>query len=101
MLKNDRWCVFAALLNGKVVGTSAVSFVSKDKLDSSFDVAGIFWVAVLPERRKGGIGSAITWAAVNEAKKRGSKLAVLSASSQGKSIYEKLGFKKYFSGVRY
>ncbi len=56
---------------------------------------GIYSVVTLPEFRRQGIGKYMTLLLLEDAKKDGYETAILQASSMGKGIYEKLGFKEY------
>lgn len=56
------------------------------------DVAGIYYVATTPNERKKGFGSDMMNHLLNAAKKKGYTLATLQASSEGLSLYERLGF---------
>ena len=59
-------------------------------------VAGIYWVSTIPEARNKGLGSAVTYKTVMEAKRIGYPVAVLEASEMGFKVYRGLGFKEYF-----
>lgn len=82
-----RFRTYLALLNGKPVGTSQL-FLSEG-------VAGIFNVSCIPEVRGRGIGTAVTLAALLEARRIGFRIATLQASSKGYSVYRRLGFQDY------
>jgi ribosomal protein S18 acetylase RimI-like enzyme len=56
-------------------------------------VAGIYDVGTLPERRRRGIGAAITRAAVAEAAAGGYRVAILHSSDLGRNMYRSLGFE--------
>ncbi len=55
-------------------------------------VAGIYDVATLPERRKRGLGRLVTLAAMQEARARGYRMAILHSSALGAGMYRGLGF---------
>lgn len=59
------------------------------------EVAGLHWVATLPEYRGKGLGYAISHKPLIDAKARGLSSAILLASDMGKPIYEKIGFREY------
>ena len=63
--------------------------------------AGIYNVGTLPGFRNRGIGSAMTWASLQEANERGQELVVLQASEMGYPIYRKMGFKEHFRFAGY
>jgi hypothetical protein len=50
--------------------------------------------------RRQGFGSAITWAMMQEARKRGYDYAWIWSSPMGKSVYSKLGFVAADFGIR-
>ena len=76
-----------AVLDGRPVGTV--------QLFPSTGVAGIYNVTCLPDARRQGIGAAVTWAALVEARRLSYGLGVLQASSQGYDVYRRLGFRDY------
>lgn len=55
--------------------------------------AGIYNVGTLEPARRRGIGAAMTTAAVKRGAERGLGLATLQASTMGRPIYERLGFR--------
>jgi GrpB-like predicted nucleotidyltransferase (UPF0157 family)/ribosomal protein S18 acetylase RimI-like enzyme len=58
------------------------------------NVAGIYYVATSPNQRKKGFGTKMMEYLLMRAKDRGFNLATLQASAEGKTLYERLGFKK-------
>lgn len=86
-MKNNIYRYYIGVKNCKVVSTSMIY--------EGGGVAGIYWVATLPEERKSGYGAALTQKCMIEAKKMSYRLCVLQASALGKPVYEKLGFKEY------
>ena len=84
---------YAGYAGGVMVATSS--------LFAGRRAAGLYNVGTLPSFRGRGIGSAMTWAAVQEAKERGQALVVLQASQMGYSIYRKMGFKEQFRFAAY
>jgi ribosomal protein S18 acetylase RimI-like enzyme len=55
-------------------------------------VAGIYDVGTLPERRRRGIGAALTRAAVADAAAAGYRMAILQSSALGAAMYRAVGF---------
>jgi ribosomal protein S18 acetylase RimI-like enzyme len=84
---------YLALLDGAPVATSCVFYGG--------GVAGIYFVATLPEARRQGIGFEITLAPLLEARSKGYRIGVLQASKMGITVYRKMGFKKCGKMVSY
>jgi ribosomal protein S18 acetylase RimI-like enzyme len=57
------------------------------------DTVAVFNVATLPERRRQGLGFAMTWAAIGFGLARGCTAAVLQSSPDGLSVYQRMGFR--------
>jgi GNAT superfamily N-acetyltransferase len=74
-------------LNGSPVATSMVRFAE--------GVAGLYFVAVLPEARRRGIGAAITQKPLAVARDAGYQIGTLLASNMGFPVYLKMGYKEY------
>jgi GNAT superfamily N-acetyltransferase len=55
------------------------------------DVGGLYFISTAPAWRRRGIGSAITYAALQAARLAQCRWAVLSASRAGLPIYQRLG----------
>lgn len=58
-------------------------------------VAGLHWLSTVPEERKKGYGAAMQQFRLNRAKELGFHIAVLQASTEGYSLYKKLGYKEF------
>jgi hypothetical protein len=63
-------------------------------------IASIYDVSTPPALRRQGFGGAITWAMMQEAKKRGYQYAWIWSSPMGKGVYSKLGFVAADFGIR-
>jgi ribosomal protein S18 acetylase RimI-like enzyme len=78
---------YVGYADGRAVATSSL-FVDGD-------IAGIYNVSTLPEARRQGFGTDVTLAPLNEAARRGCKVAVLHASAMAVPMYRRLGFNTY------
>jgi len=77
---------YLAVLNGKAVATSQLFLFA--------GVAGINGVATLPEVRRQGIGTALTLAALRDARSMGYRIGCLQATPMGLGVYRRLGFQE-------
>ncbi|MDU8946345.1 GNAT family N-acetyltransferase [Ovoidimarina sediminis] len=84
---------YTAYLDGEPVAVS--SLVMTD------GIAGIYAVATLPRARARGIGTAMTLHAMAEGRRRGARMATLQATSMGRPVYEKIGFRTIFDYQTY
>lgn len=67
----------------------------------SGSVVGIYAVGTSERARRRGIGTAMTWAAVDEGRHWGCDVAVLQASGMGQPIYQAMGFRVVSSYVNF
>lgn len=77
---------FMARLDGKPVATASLYFGA--------GVAGISSVGTLPEFRHQRIGTALTVAVLQEAKRVGYRIGVLFSSVMGERMYRRIGFQE-------
>ena len=77
--------LFVGRLDGKPVGTSIAI--------RSRDASGIYNVGTLPRARRRGVGSAVTWAAIEAGRAWGCDTIVLQSSVMGLSMYSAMGFR--------
>lgn len=76
--------LFVAEQDGELAGASACA---------SFGESGwVGAVAVVPERRRGGLGRALTQAAIERLLQLGASTVMLYATEMGRPVYERLGF---------
>jgi GNAT superfamily N-acetyltransferase len=67
----------------------------------SENVVGVYAVGTAESARRRGIGTAMTWAAVEEGRAWGAKAAVLQASEMGEPVYRAMGFQTVAGYVSY
>jgi GNAT superfamily N-acetyltransferase len=87
-LLTDTRAQFYIALYGDTVVATAMQFLSAG-------VAGLYFIATLPDYRNRGIGKAITCAPLLYARKLGYHVSTLLASSMGERIYRQIGFEEY------
>jgi GNAT superfamily N-acetyltransferase len=64
-------------------------------------IAGLYNIATIPQMRRQGLATAITLAALRQARDLGYHIAVLQASEMGVPVYRRLGFQDHFTFVSY
>ena len=74
---------------GRVDGRPAASGL----LVQSGDVAGLYWIGVVEEFRRQGIGEAMSWAVLRAGREAGCHVGVLQSSEMGYPLYERMGFE--------
>lgn len=77
--------LFVASLDGRLAGTSLAIRTG--------DVSGVYAVGTLPAARRRGVGTALTWAAIEAGHAWGCDTIVLQASEMGYPIYTAMGFR--------
>ena len=80
------WRLFIGLVEGQPVASA--------RLFCAAGVAGVYHVAVVPQARGRGMGSAVTLATIRTARALGYRVGVLVSSSEGNGVYHRLGFRK-------
>jgi ribosomal protein S18 acetylase RimI-like enzyme len=78
---------FLGIRNGEPVGTSSLFFAG--------GVAGLYSVTVARQHRRRGVGTALSTAALETARREGFLAAVLASTVDGAGIYRRLGFREY------
>jgi ribosomal protein S18 acetylase RimI-like enzyme len=77
------------------VGTLDETPVASSSMYLDQEVAGIYFVGTVPSARRRGIGTWMTFLALQDARALGTRWSVLHASPLGRSLYRRLGFEEY------
>ena len=96
-LPPEVFVVFVAEVQGRVVATSGVSFVSRPPGSTSvLQCEGyVTNVYTVPDWRGRGVTATLLTATTEYAQQRGARLVYLHTSDAGRPVYEKLGFAQY------
>lgn len=84
---------FLARVGGKPVATASLCLGA--------GVAGLSSVATLPDYRHRGLGTALTVAVLQEARRVGYRVGTLFSSVMGRGMYKRIGFQEYGRGSCY
>jgi hypothetical protein len=87
------WRWYLGMLEGAPVAASMLAL--------SAGVAGIYYVATLPEARVRGIGTAMSLKPLLDGREMGFRAGILRSSEVGAGIYRSLGFREYCKIGRY
>jgi GNAT superfamily N-acetyltransferase len=78
------------------VGTVDGTPVTTTRLHTAAGVAGIYAVVTAADARRRGYGEAITRHVLHAARDAGLRIATLQASSAGRGVYERIGFRERY-----
>lgn len=87
LVDDTEWHCFLASVNGEPAASAGILMTG--------GVAGIYWVGTVPSARNLGLGTAVTGAALRSAREQGYRVATLTSSKLGYSVYRRLGFRDY------
>lgn len=76
-----------------LVGYTAGRPVATARLSCLGTIADVMGVTTVPDQRRRGYGTAMTWAAIAEGARRGCTAASLTATPQGYPVYLRMGFE--------
>ena len=86
---------------GHYVGRIGGEALATASLSLAAGVAGIFNVVTLPGARRRGIGTALTLAALRDARERGCRTGILQSSAMALGVYRRLGFEQHSTYLVY
>jgi GNAT superfamily N-acetyltransferase len=93
LINSSHAAYFVASLDGAPAGISVAVRTGKS--------GGIYSVATLESARRRGVGTAVTWAAVDAIRGWGCTSAVLQSSEMGYAVYRAMGFEEVTRYVRF
>ncbi|MEX2546899.1 MAG: GNAT family N-acetyltransferase [Chloroflexota bacterium] len=93
LLEAEHLVFFLARLDGRPVGTSLAVRTG--------DIGGIYTVGTVEDARRRGVGTAVTWAAVEQIRDWGCTAAVLQSSAMGYPMYRAMGFEEVVRYARF
>lgn len=100
-IKSDKnYKIYVAVLGSKVVGTTTL-FIEQKFIHNGGKVGHIEDVAVRKEYQGKGIGQKVVKALLEYAKKQGCYKTILDCTDDLISFYEKTGFKRHSSSMRF
>lgn len=100
-IKSDKnYKIYVAVLDSKVVGTTTL-FIEQKFIHDGGKVGHIEDVAVIKEYQGKGIGQKVVKALLEYAKKEGCYKTILDCTDDLVSFYEKTGFKRHSSSMRF
>lgn len=93
LIETDGLAFFLARLDGRPAGTATAVRTS--------DAGGLYSVGTVEDARRRGVGSAVTWAALEQIRTWGCSAAVLQSSAMGHAMYRSMGFRDVVDYVRF
>jgi GNAT superfamily N-acetyltransferase len=75
--------------------------VASTSLLRAAGLAGIYDVSTIPVARRQGLATTITWHTLREARAMGEQVAVLQSSPEGYAVYQRLGFREFYTQRNY
>ena len=97
---NPNHVVFVAILDGKVIGSTTMLFETKF-IHQGGIVCHIEDVVITKKFQGLGIGEKLIKSCLDFAQKKNCYKTILDCSEDVRPFYEKIGFKKHSSGMRY